>query len=90
MTYWVGVPALNLQRRLQILEMYLDNGTLAPEDRPLFSLQLAHPKTHPVPGALGLQVLQAQLIQVRTSQEQLLHNLTRNPGTTTPASVGWG
>lgn len=90
MTYWVGVPALNLQKRLQILEMYLDNGTLAPEDRSFFSMQLAHPKTHPVPGALGLQVLQAQLIEVRTSQEQLLHNLTRNPGTTTPASVCWG
>lgn len=73
------LQALNLQRRLQILEMYLDNGTLAPEDRSFFSLQLAHPKTHPVPGALGLQVLQAQLIEVRTSQDQLLHNLTRNP-----------
>lgn len=79
---WVGLPVLNLQERLKVLEMDFGNGTLAAEDKPFFSLQLGYPKT----GGPGLQVLQAQLIQVRTSQEQLLqqvNNLTRNPGTTT-------
>ncbi|KAL6051741.1 hypothetical protein STEG23_013913, partial [Scotinomys teguina] len=63
-TILLAILALNMQKRLLILEMYLDNGTLTAEDKPFFSLQLAHPKTHLVPGAVGLQALQAQLTQL--------------------------
>lgn len=85
MTLWFGLPVLNLQEQLHILEKNCYNGTLAAEDKPFF-WPLAGHKTHPVPGGSGLQVLQTQITLVRTSQEQLLqqvHNLTRNPGTTT-------
>lgn len=88
---WVWIPVLSLQK--WILEKYLDNETLAAEDRSFFSLQLASPETHLVPRTPGLQALQVQLTQVRTSQEQLLQqvdNLTRNPGTTTPFSAMLG
>ncbi|KAL2774437.1 macrophage receptor MARCO, partial [Daubentonia madagascariensis] len=78
------VRVLNLQERLQALEeMYFPNGTLATEESPSFSsLQSVHPGAHLAPGALGLQVLQAQLSQVRVSQKHLLQrvdNFTRNP-----------
>lgn len=85
------VPVLHLQAQLQMLEMCCGNGSLATEDKPLFSLQWAHPKTHLVPRAQGLQALQAQISWVHTSQEQLLqqfNNLTQNPGTTTPSVCG--
>ncbi|XP_012500106.1 PREDICTED: macrophage receptor MARCO [Propithecus coquereli] len=77
------VRVLNLQERLRALEeMYLPNGTLATEDSPSFSLlQSAHPAAHLPPGASGLQVLRAQLSQVRISQAHLLQrvdNFTRN------------
>lgn len=84
MMLWVWVPVLNLQKRVLFLDMSLGNGTPAAEDKSFFSLQLAYPRTHLVPP--GLQALQVQLTQVRTSQEQLLQqvdNLTRNPGTNT-------
>lgn len=87
------VPVLNLQEQFQSLEMCCDNGTLAAEDKPFFSLLWARPKTHIVPGAQGLQALQAQLSRVHTNQEQLrqqVDNLTQNPGTTTPSFCGSG
>ncbi|CAO2636605.1 Macrophage receptor MARCO [Lemmus lemmus] len=74
------VVVLNLQERVLFLDMALSNGTPTAQDKTFFSLQLAYPKTHPVPPRL--QALQVQLTQVRTSQEQLLQqvdNLTRNP-----------
>lgn len=89
MVLWV--PVLNLQEQFQMLEIYCGNGTLAAEHKPHFLLQWAHPKTHLVPGAQGLQALQAQLSRVHTSQEQLrqqVDNLTQNPGTTTPSFCG--
>uniref|UniRef100_A0A8I5Y779 Macrophage receptor with collagenous structure n=1 Tax=Rattus norvegicus TaxID=10116 RepID=A0A8I5Y779_RAT len=76
------IQVLNLQEQFQSLEMCCDNGTLAAEDKPFFSLQWARPKTHIVSGAQGLQALQAQLSWVHTSQEQLrqqVDNLTQNP-----------
>lgn len=79
-TTLLTLKVLSLQK--WILEKYLDNETLAAEDRSFFSLQLASPETHLVPRTPGLQALQVQLTQVRTSQEQLLQqvdNLTRNP-----------
>lgn len=77
------VQVLNLQEQLKVVEMDSGNGTLAAgyKDK-RFSLQLACPKTHLVSGGPGLQVLQAQLTQVCTSQEQLrqqVNNLTQNP-----------
>ena len=82
---WVGMgcPVLNLQERLWVLETHFTNGTLATEDSPSFSLLQSMPLPH-LPGSMmGLQVLQAQIIQVRTSQEHLLRkvdNFTRSPG----------
>ncbi|XP_046940956.1 macrophage receptor MARCO [Lynx rufus] len=76
------VKVLNLQERLWALEMHFTNGTLAAEDSPSFSLLQSMPIPHLPGGALGLQVLQAQITQVRTSQEHLLRkvdNFTRNP-----------
>lgn len=83
---WVWVPVLNLQEQVLFLDMSLRNGTPAAEDKSIFSLLLANPKTHPAPPRL--QALQVQLTQVHTGQEQLLqrvNNLTRNPGTNTPS-----
>ena len=79
----VGCPVLNLQERLWALEMHFTNGTLAAEDSPSFSLLQSMPIPHLPGGALGLQVLQTQITQVRTRQEHLLRkvdNFTRNPG----------
>lgn len=82
---WVGVgcPVLNLQERLWAIEIHFTNGTLAAEDSPSFSLLQSMPIPHLTGGTLGLQVLQAQIIQVRTKQEHLLRkvdNFTRSPG----------
>uniref|UniRef100_A0A8C8WZU7 Macrophage receptor with collagenous structure n=1 Tax=Panthera leo TaxID=9689 RepID=A0A8C8WZU7_PANLE len=77
------VKVLNLQERLWALEMHFANGTLGAEDNPSFSLLQSMPIPHLPGGALGLQVLQAQITQVRTRQEHLLRkvdNFTRNPG----------
>ncbi|ELV10281.1 Macrophage receptor MARCO [Tupaia chinensis] len=78
------VQVLNLQERLQAMEMYFYNGTLTADDSASFSLlQLVSPKAHRALGVPGLQVLQAQLTQVRLSQEHLLwrvDNFTQHPG----------
>ncbi|XP_006169608.1 macrophage receptor MARCO [Tupaia chinensis] len=77
------VQVLNLQERLQAMEMYFYNGTLTADDSASFSLlQLVSPKAHRALGVPGLQVLQAQLTQVRLSQEHLLwrvDNFTQHP-----------
>uniref|UniRef100_A0A8C0KN27 Macrophage receptor with collagenous structure n=1 Tax=Canis lupus dingo TaxID=286419 RepID=A0A8C0KN27_CANLU len=77
------VKVLNLQERLWAIEIHFTNGTLAAEDSPSFSLLQSMPIPHLTGGTLGLQVLQAQIIQVRTKQEHLLRkvdNFTRSPG----------
>nr|XP_055172276.1 macrophage receptor MARCO [Nyctereutes procyonoides] len=76
------VKVLNLQERLWAIEIHFTNGTLAAEDSPSFSLLQSVPIPHLTGGTLGLQVLQAQIIQVRTKQEHLLRkvdNFTRSP-----------
>ncbi|KAM5280095.1 macrophage receptor MARCO [Ctenodactylus gundi] len=76
------VHVLNLQKRLLALEMHFPNGTLAEEDNPSFSLlQSASCTTHLAHSTSELQVLQAQLTRVCTSQERLLKrvdNFTQN------------
>ncbi|XP_077009667.1 macrophage receptor MARCO isoform X2 [Tamandua tetradactyla] len=77
------MKVLSLQDHFRTLEMYFLNGTLA-EDNPSFLLQSAH-----IPSLAGgrwesgrLQVLQAQLMEVHTSQKYLLRwvdNFTRSP-----------
>lgn len=72
----------NLQERLWTLEIHFDNETLAAEDSPPFSFLHLERVPHRAVGTLKLQVLQAQLTQVRTKQEHLLwqmDNFTRNP-----------
>ncbi|XP_021551556.1 macrophage receptor MARCO [Neomonachus schauinslandi] len=76
------VKVLNLQERLWALETHFTNGTLAAEDGLSFSLLQSMPIPHLPWGTLGLQVLQAQITQVRTRQEHLLRkvdNFTRSP-----------
>nr|XP_035935564.1 macrophage receptor MARCO isoform X2 [Halichoerus grypus] len=76
------VKVLNLQERLWALETHFTNGTLAAEDGLSFSLLQSMPIPHLPGGTLGLQVLQAQITQVRTRQEHLLRkvdNFTRSP-----------
>jgi macrophage receptor with collagenous structure len=90
---WDGGLVLNLQKRVQALEMYLPNGTLAAEDNPSFSLlQSSHPRKYLTPGSSGLPVLQAQLSHLRVNQEHLLQwldNFTQNPGLTSfPLGLG--
>ncbi|KAF0873969.1 MARCO protein, partial [Crocuta crocuta] len=77
------VKVLNLQERLWALEIHFTNGTLATEDSPSFSLLQSMPVPPLLGGTMGLQVLQAQITQVRTRQEHLLRkvdNFTRSPG----------
>uniref|UniRef100_A0A452UB82 Macrophage receptor with collagenous structure n=1 Tax=Ursus maritimus TaxID=29073 RepID=A0A452UB82_URSMA len=77
------VKVLNLQERLWALETHVINVTLAAEDSPSFSLLQSMPIPHLPGGMLGLQVLHAQITQVRTRQEHLLRkvdNFTRSPG----------
>ncbi|XP_026365913.1 macrophage receptor MARCO [Ursus americanus] len=76
------VKVLNLQERLWALETHVINVTLAAEDSPSFSLLQSMPIPHLPGGMLGLQVLHAQITQVRTRQEHLLRkvdNFTRSP-----------
>ncbi|XP_014319352.1 macrophage receptor MARCO [Myotis lucifugus] len=75
------MKVLNLQEQLRALEIPFDNETLAAEDSPSFASLWSHSPSPPA-GALRLQVLQAQLIQVRARQEHLLQqvdNFTRSP-----------
>ncbi|ELK25701.1 Macrophage receptor MARCO [Myotis davidii] len=77
-----GCLVLNLQEQLRALEIPFDNETLAAEDNPSFASLWSHSPSPPA-GALRLQVLQAQLRQVRAQQEHLLQqvdNFTRSPG----------
>lgn len=76
------MKVLNLQEHLRALEIDFDNGTLEAQDNPSFSLLWSEQRPHLPAGAVRMQVLQAQLSQVRTQQEHLLQqvdNFTRNP-----------
>lgn len=71
--------------------MHFDNGTLAAEDSPSFASLWSQPSPPLPAGALRLQVLQAQLSQVRARQEHLLQqvdNFTRSPGLAPPLRIG--
>ncbi|XP_005885843.1 PREDICTED: macrophage receptor MARCO isoform X2 [Myotis brandtii] len=75
------MKVLNLQEQLRALEIPFDNETLVAEDSPSFGSLWSHSPSPPA-GALRLQVLQAQLSQVRAQQEHLLQqvdNFTRSP-----------
>uniref|UniRef100_A0A673TK86 Macrophage receptor with collagenous structure n=1 Tax=Suricata suricatta TaxID=37032 RepID=A0A673TK86_SURSU len=77
-----GCPVLNLQERLEAMETHFTNGTLTTEDSPSFWLRSMSIPRLPG-GTLGLQILQAQITQVRNRQEHLLwkvDNFTQNPG----------
>uniref|UniRef100_A0A8D2HR48 SRCR domain-containing protein n=1 Tax=Urocitellus parryii TaxID=9999 RepID=A0A8D2HR48_UROPR len=77
------VQVLNLQERLWALESYFTNTTLAAEDRPTSWLPSAHRQIFLAPSVSELRDLQAQMVQVRGSQEQLLQQIdsfTKNPG----------
>lgn len=85
----MGCPVLNLQERLWALEIHFENETLATEDSPFFLH--SEPGAHLAVGAPKLRVLQAQLTQVHTRQEQLLRQVdsfTRNPGLA-PSPPDW-
>uniref|UniRef100_A0A673T7Q4 Macrophage receptor with collagenous structure n=1 Tax=Suricata suricatta TaxID=37032 RepID=A0A673T7Q4_SURSU len=76
------VKVLNLQERLEAMETHFTNGTLTTEDSPSFWLRSMSIPRLPG-GTLGLQILQAQITQVRNRQEHLLwkvDNFTQNPG----------
>uniref|UniRef100_A0A8C6AB19 SRCR domain-containing protein n=1 Tax=Marmota marmota marmota TaxID=9994 RepID=A0A8C6AB19_MARMA len=85
------VQVLNLQERLWALESYFPNTTLAAEDRQTSWLPSAHRQIFLAPSVSELQDLQAQMVQVRGSQERLLQRIdsfTQNPGLAFPPLVG--